>query len=181
MKTNKTLQIGVVGYAANDEYTKGGGPTTNNLKLAEEVGSLLAKQDAIVITGGKGGIMEYAAKGAKKNGGTTIGVVKGKQRFTSNSYTDIEVISGMEADGMDELTLVLMSDALIVIGGGAGTLQEIAIAYRNNKPIVVLKDTGGWADKVANTYLDERNRVKIEVADTPEDAVEKILKLVTNV
>ncbi|MHB8904052.1 MAG: SLOG cluster 4 domain-containing protein, partial [Patescibacteria group bacterium] len=76
----------------------------------------------------------------------------------------------------DELTLVLMCDALIVIGGGAGTLQEIAIAYRNNKPIIALDYLGGWGEKLAGKYLDERKRIFIKSAKTPAEAVSLVLK-----
>ena len=175
----KKLQIGVIGSAGREEYLKGKGGSSNQmLLLAEEVGSLLAKNNITVITGGKSGIMEAAAKGAKENDGITVGIIKGQKRFVSNIYTDIEVITGMETDGFDELMLVLMCDALIVIGGGAGTLEELVIAYRNNKPIVSLAGTGGWADKVAGKFLDERETVLIETATTPEDAVARAIGLV---
>jgi uncharacterized protein (TIGR00725 family) len=175
---NKKLQIGVIGSAGREEYLKGNGGSTDEMLLkAKEVGSLLAKKGAIVVTGGKSGIMEAAAKGAKENNGLAIGVIKGSKRFTSNAYTDIEVLTGMAADGFDELMLVLMCDALIVIGGGAGTLEELAIAYRNNKPIVGLKNSGGWSDKVIGTFLDERETVLVETAEQPEEAVEKAIEL----
>jgi uncharacterized protein (TIGR00725 family) len=70
-----------------------------------------------------------------------------------------------------------MSDALIVLGGGAGTLQEIAIAYRQGKPIITLGETGGWADKVRGCYLDTRKIVKIESELSPEGAVDRIIEL----
>jgi len=173
----RKLQIGVIGYAGKEEY-KGstGGASTKLLKLAEEVGQRLARAGATVVTGGKSGIMLAAAKGARAKNGTTVGVVKGPSRFTSNSYTDIEIISGMMADGLDELLLVLMCDALIVLGGGAGTMQELALAYRNNKPIVVIQGTGGWAERIGEEYLDERKRKKVLIASTAERAVELALK-----
>ncbi len=178
MKKNlKKLQIGVIGSAGLDDYMGAAGATGKMQKQAELVGSFLAKNGAIVVTGGKIGIMEYAAKGAKKYKGTTIGVVKGIKRFTSNKYTDVEVVSGMEADGFDEFLLVTMCDALIVIGGGAGTLEEIAIAYRNNKPIIVLEGSGGWGEKLKNSYLDERNRVKILTVKSAREAVFQAMKL----
>jgi uncharacterized protein (TIGR00725 family) len=176
-KIIKKLQIGVIGYAGTEEYVSGGGPTMSTLDIAEKIGKLLAENNAIVVTGGKSGIMETAAKGAKTANGITVGVVKGKNRFTSNPFIDVEVITGMEADGMDEVMLVQMCDGFIVLGGGAGTLQEITLAYRNNKPVVALKNTGGWADKLADQYLDERNRVKVESASSPEESVTKILSL----
>ena len=126
--------------------------------------------------GGKGGIMESAAIGAKKANGMTVGVIKGSQRFRSNNFTDVEIISGMAADGFDEFLLVNMCDVLITIGGGAGTLEEIVIAYRNKKPIIALKKTGGWADKTIPEYLDERETVKVCAVKSPEEAVEKAME-----
>ena len=171
LNNQKRSQIGVIGSAGKDDYGQTGGANDLMLTAAEKVGRLLAKADAIVVTGGKDGIMAAAAAGAKKEGGLTIGVVKGQDRFSANKYTDIEVLSGMSADGLDELILVLMCDALIVIGGGAGTLQEITIAYRNKKSIIALNNSGGWAAKLAGKYLDEREKICIKVAATPEEAV----------
>lgn len=173
----RKLQIAVIGSAARSEYGARGGASFAMEKVAEEVGFLLASRDATVVTGGKGGIMEAAARGAKKAGGMTVGIVKGNRRSVSNIYTDIEVLTGMEADGMDELFLVLMSDALIVLGGGAGTLQEIVIAYRNKKPIVVLEGMNGWGEKLAGKFVDERQSVRIVSAKTPQDAVKKACAL----
>ncbi|MDO8482476.1 MAG: TIGR00725 family protein, partial [bacterium] len=172
MKRRK-LQIAVVGSAARSEYRGRGGASSFMLKAAEKVGFLLAREGAVVVTGGKGGIMEAAARGAKKGGGVTVGVVKGKLRTISNRFTDIEVLTGMEADGLDELILVLMSDAVIVLGGGAGTLQEIALAYRNKKPIVVLDGMSGWGARLAGQFVDERQLVKLIKARTPEEAVRR--------
>ena len=181
MNKKKKLQIGVIGPAGPDLYPEGKAPDPRVYQVAEEVGCLLAQAGVTVVTGGKSGIMESAAKGAKSAGGITAGVVIGGKRFTSNPYTDVEILSGMAADGLDELLVVLMCDGLILLGGGAGTLEEIAIAYRNGKPIVAVADTGGWADKLGGTYLDEREKVKIEVETTPAKAVAKILELVKRV
>lgn len=173
----KKYQIGIIGSAGNDDYNGAQGASDNMMAEAEKIGRLLAENNAVVVTGGKSGIMEAGAKGAKKAGGQTVGVVKGIKRFTSNNFTDIEVISGMEADGFDELLLVNMCDALIVIGGGAGTLEEITIAYRNKKPIIALTTQSGWAKELAGKFLDNRNTVKIEMADSAEEAVNKTLQL----
>ena len=68
-----------------------------------------------------------------------------------------------------------MCDGVILLGGGAGTLEEITIAYRQEKPIVALTGTGGWADRLAGTYLDERERILIESVGTPDEAVTKLM------
>lgn len=173
----KKYQIGIIGSAGNDDYNGHNGASENMMAEAEKIGRLLAENNVIVVTGGKGGIMESGAKGAKRAGGQTVGVIKGTKRFTSNNFTDIEVISGMEANGFDEFLLVNMCDALIVVGGGAGTLEEITIAYRNKKPIIALTTQAGWAKKLAGKFLDNRNTIKIETADDAEEAVKKTLEL----
>lgn len=172
----RKMQIGVVGYAGAEEYPIDKAPKQSVYEDAEQVGYLLARGGAVVVTGGKGGVMESAVRGARKAGGITVGVIKGTQRFQSNSCTDVEVLSGMTADGFDELLLVTMCDALIMVGGGAGTLEEAVIAYRNNKPVIALEGTGGWADRVRGTYLDEREMITIESAASPEKAVEMALE-----
>ncbi|MBU6323521.1 LOG family protein [Patescibacteria group bacterium] len=176
MKTKKKSQIAVIGSAGKSDYKKRGAASARMEALAEAVGAGLAQAGAIVVTGGKDGIMEAAAKGAKDAGGCTVGVVKGPARGTSNRFTDVEVVSGMEASGMDELLIAFMSDALIAIGGGAGTLQEIAIAYRNAKPVVVLDTADGWGKRVP-AYLDLRRTVRIRRAKTPSEAVRLALRL----
>lgn len=183
MKTGQTpqnpkrLQIGVIGYAGIEEYPKAKAPKPDLYVAAEQVGFLLGQNGVIVITGGKSGVMEAAACGAKRANGTTVGVIKGVQRFDSNKFIDVEVLTGMEANGFDEFLLVNMADALIVLGGGAGTLEEIAIAYRNQKPIIALSQTGGWADQVSLGFLDERETVKVKIANTPAVAVKQAIKL----
>ncbi|MEI6528582.1 MAG: TIGR00725 family protein [bacterium] len=176
MKNNKKLQIGVVGYAGPSEYPVGAIKNKGIYKIAEKVGFLLARNGAIVVTGGKGGVMESAAYGARKAKGLTVGVIKGKERYASNKFTDVEILSGMVSDGFDEFLLVNMCDAIIVIGGGAGTLEEITIAYRNKKPIIVLKNTGGWADNVCGIDLDQRKTINVQVVSTPEEAVNLAIK-----
>lgn len=172
----KKLQIGVIGYAGQEEYPDSSIPYSRLKKEAYKVGKLLAQKGVIVITGGKGGIMEVAAKGVREGGGVTVGVMKGNERGVSNDFIDIEVITGMTTGG-SEFIQPLMCDALIVIGGGAGTLQEITMAYRNKKPIVVLSGSKGWADKVRNYFLDERKIEKIVFADTPQEVVTLAINL----
>lgn len=165
------------GSAGPEEYPKKGKPDPETFNIAYQLGKLVAENKAILITGGKGGIMESAAKGAKEAGGTTVGVVQGNQRFTSNSYTDVEVVSGMTATG-EETILILMCDGLIGVGGGAGTLQELSIAYRNQKPVVLVSSQSGWSKTLAGKYLDSRKKIKFKSAKTPEKAVKILFRLI---
>ena len=141
----------------------------------------MAKQGVVVVTGGKGGVMERSAKGAKKAGGLTVGVISGGKRFKSNKFTDVEILTGMDSKGLDEIFLVLMCDALITIGGGAGTLQEITVAYRNKKPVIILENSGGWSEKIQEEYLDERRTVQIKRAKSPEEAVKLAIKNINKI
>lgn len=171
---NKKLQIGVIGSAGWEEYPNKK-PNKNAFKAAYEIGKLIASKNAVLICGGKGGIMEEACRGAKENSGTTVGVVSGNQRNQTNKYVDVEVVSGA-INCSEEALIISMSDGIIAIGGGSGTLQEIAIAYRNKKPVVAIKDIPGWADNLGGTYLDDRRIIKISVAQSPQRAFKLLLQ-----
>ena len=176
--TSKKLQIGVIGPAGPEEYPKDKAPVQYIYDTAEEIGKKLAENNCIVVTGGKTGIMESASRGAKNAGGITVGMVTRDERFSSNDYTDVEITLGSEVIGMQEYLLPIMCDALIVLGGGSGTLIEIAAAYSNNRPIIALEKTGSWADLFGNKYIDDREKVKIELAKNADEAVSKTLELV---
>jgi hypothetical protein len=106
---------------------------------AEEVGALLAEAGAVVVTGGLGGVMEAACRGAKSRLGQTLGILPGDDRTAANGWVDIAV-----ATGLGELRnglVVRSADALIAIGGGAGTLSEVGFALKVGKPVVGL---GSW-------------------------------------
>lgn len=178
MKNSRKIQIGVMGSAADLNYSK------KLAKDAEEIGYWVAKNNAALVFGAEkdyDSLSTAACRGAKKGGGLTIGVTYGKGlNIYEKKNADIVIASGLERGGGRELTLVLSCDAIIAISGGSGTLTEIAIAYQANIPVVVIDKSGGWAEKLANEYLDSRKRIKIEVAKTPQEAVEVALKLSKN-
>ena len=72
--------------------------------------------------------------------------------------------------------IVRAADAIITIGGGVGTLSEITNAYMHKKPIIGLRGTGGWTDKLIDTYIDDRKYVKILGGDTPIEVVKMAIK-----
>lgn len=172
----RRLQIGIIGSAGVEEYP-GKKPDKRAFKIAYKLGTLVASANAILICGGKGGIMEEACKGAKEQDGTTVGVVSGTKRDQANTYVDVEIVSGI-VNNSEEALIVSMSDGIIAIGGGAGTLEELALAYRNKKPVIAIKGIRGWADTVADTYLDERELIKINSAKTAKEAMDKLLKII---
>ncbi|MFH1863708.1 MAG: TIGR00725 family protein [bacterium] len=171
----RKYQIGVMGSAADLKYNK------TFEKIAEEVGKAIAKSGNITIYGAEkdyDSLSTAAARGAKKAGGLTVGVTygKGKDIWDKNGNTDILICSGLERGGGREFVLVNSCDGIIVISGGSGTMTEMLIAYQLNIPIVVIKGTGGWADKMADKYFDNRKRIKAVAVNNPEEAVRKILK-----
>ncbi len=170
----KKLQIGIIGSAGVEEYPFSK-PSNKLYELAYEIGTLIAKNGSILICGGKGGIMEEACRGAKENGGITVGVIGGNNRGESNKYVDVEVVSGI-TNYAEEGLIISMSDGIIALGGGAGTLQELAMAYRSNKKVATIKNTKGWSMNLSNQFLDERNITKIKLCDSPKSAVSYILK-----
>lgn len=102
--------------------------------IARSVGQLIASQGAMLISGGLGGVMEAASRGAKEAGGLTIGILPSARRADANAYIDIIIPSGLgEARN---LLIVNSAQAVIAIGGGYGTLSEIAFALKSNTPLI---------------------------------------------
>jgi hypothetical protein len=103
-------------------------------RVAEEVGRRLAERGAIVLTGGLGGVMAAACRGARSAGGTTIGLLPGDQRSDANEWVEVAVATGL---GEARNALVARaSDAMIAVGGEFGTLSEIALALKLGRPVI---------------------------------------------
>lgn len=102
-------------------------------RTAEHVGRALARAQATLVCGGLGGVMEAACRGAKAEGGTTLGILPGEDRDDANPWVDVAVPTGL---GEARNALVVgAADALIAVGGEYGTLSEIALALRAGKPV----------------------------------------------
>lgn len=164
----RSFQIGVMGSAADLRYD------ATVQAVAEKVGELIAKCDGILVFGAEkdvDSLSTAACRGAKKAGGLTVGVTYGKDKDIWQKDADIIIPSGLERGGGRETVLVLSCDAVIAIGGGSGTLTEIAIAYQADIPTIGMKGLGGWSEKLADIYIDDRKRQKVIGVDTPEQAV----------
>ena len=103
---------------------------------AEEVGRLIAEGGALLVCGGLGGVMEAACRGARAAGGTTVGLLPGVDRSEANRHVAVAVPTGL-GEARNAL-VVRAADAVIAIGGGYGTLSEIALALRAGKPVIGL-------------------------------------------
>jgi uncharacterized protein (TIGR00725 family) len=122
------------------------------------VGRLLAERGAVLVCGGLGGTMEAACRGAKQAGGTTVGLLPGGSRSEANRFVDVAIPTGL-GEARNAL-VVRAADAVVAVGGGYGTLSEIALALRAGKRVVGL---GTWE-------IDG-----VVVADDPEAAVAEAL------
>ena len=158
---NKKKFIAVIG---------GGQSSKEEAKLAEEVGRELARQGAILVCGGLGGVMEAACKGASSQGGITIGILPGDSRQAANPYIQIPIVTGMGY--ARNITVVKSAQAVIAIGGNYGTLSEISHALQSGIPVIGL-----------NTWSLSRKGQQdnsIIPAQNPTEAVDKALELATD-
>ena len=112
-------------------------PQTPLHQVAFEVGRGIAERGAALICGGSTGVMEHAARGARAAGGLTIGLLPGDDPSAANAYIDVAIATGL-GQGRNP-ALVLSADGVIAIGGGYGTLSEIALALRSGRPAIGIR------------------------------------------
>lgn len=143
--------IGVIGGAVCDEQA---------YETAYEVGRLIAKNNFVLMCGGFGGVMEAASKGARSEGGLTIGILPSDNAEDANPYIDIPVVTGMGI--ARNVIIVRSSDAIIAVDGKYGTLSEIAYALQLDKKVFGI-DTWDISGVIQTS--------------SPEEAVEKIIKM----
>jgi uncharacterized protein (TIGR00725 family) len=158
---NKNTFIAVIG---------GGNCSPQVAALAEEVGREIARNGAILVCGGLGGVMEAACKGASSEGGLTIGILPGDNRQAANPYVQIPIVTGIGQ--ARNAAVVKSAQAVIAINGSYGTLSEIGHALQRGIPIIGLNtwslSIGGQVDG------------SIIPADNPKEAVNKAIWLIKN-
>lgn len=155
------------------------------LEKAEELGREIARQGMVLVTGATTGMPYWAAKGAKEVGGIVIGLSPAVSEVSHVKtyklpldYHDIIVYTGFEYSGRN-LLLTRSSDAVVVVCGRMGTLNEFTIAFEDNKPIGVLEGTGGIAEEIRDIVLKaKRGPGKIVYAKTPKDLLDKLKILI---
>ncbi|MFN3689376.1 MAG: TIGR00725 family protein [Fimbriimonadales bacterium] len=153
--------IGVIGSAIG---------TPKQLELARAVGRLVAARNAILVCGGMTGVMEAAAQGAQEAGGLTLGILPGANATESppNPFIEIPLFTGLRE--ARNYLIASVCEGLIAIGGGYGTLSEIALALRIGKPLVLLHS---W-----QFHIDDAPPA-VPTADTAEAAVERLWTMLT--
>ena len=147
----RKIYIGVIGAGDCSEEI---------YSIAGEVGFLIGENDWTLVCGGLGGVMEGAAKGCNRAGGTTIGILPGHQKNSANPFITIPIPTGLgEARN---ILVTRVSDVLVAIAGGYGTLSEIGFALKIEKPVIGLKTWPGIAG--------------IDYVETPLQAIEAVKK-----
>jgi len=125
--------------------------------IAQELGRLIAQEEIILVCGGLGGVMEAASRGAyevKGEDAKTIGILPGENPEEANQYINFPIPTGM---GEARNAIVAGADAVIAIGGGAGTLSEIALAWKKGKLLLAWRGSG-WSGQLADNVIDSRGR-----------------------
>jgi len=158
MLENKRELIAVIG---------GSQCSSQEAKLAEEVGRELARRGVTLVCGGLGGVMEAACRGASSEGGVTIGILPGENRQSANPYVQVSIVTGIGY--ARNVAVVKSAQAVIAIGGSYGTLSEIGHALQSGIPVISLNT---WS-LVKNGQQDN----SIIPAQNPADAVDKALNL----
>jgi hypothetical protein len=146
----KPLIIGVIGSDDHD-----GEPIADHaMSTAAEVGRLIAIAGAVLVSGGRGGIMLAVSRGAAMAGGIVIGLMPGLDRTEANPYVTIPICTGL--GGIRNHLTIRAADAVIMIAGSTGTLNEATIAYAK-KPLIVIEGTGGWADRLRDVLYEGKH------------------------
>lgn len=147
-------------------------PSPRLLAAAEVVGAGLARAGLRVATGGLEGVMEAAARGARAAAafeGCTIGILPGLAAGEANEHIEIVIPTGLNF--ARNVVLTALADVVVAIGGGAGTLSEIAMAWQHKKPIVALDLAEGWSTELAGRALDGRRADSVRRATSADEAV----------
>ncbi len=130
MRLKQKPRIGVIGGSSAE-------PTV--LESARNVGEAIARAGAILVCGGRGGVMEAACRGAKSAGGLTLGILPGDCAADANDWVDIPVVTGLgEARNV---LIARTSQAIVALPGGTGTLSEIAFSLNFGRRVIAI---GAW-------------------------------------
>jgi uncharacterized protein (TIGR00725 family) len=139
-----------------------------------ELGRLLADMGFTILNGGRGGFMEAVFKGARQSRnytfGQCIGILPGADAAEANAFCDIKIPTGI---GLARNAIVAnSSDIVIAVGGGSGTLSELAYAWQFQKTIICFAQFGGWAAELAGKQLDNRHQGEIAAMESLEELKE---------
>jgi uncharacterized protein (TIGR00725 family) len=166
------MNIGVIGYSGNPNEK----PICDLENIISKIAKIISDNNWVLFSGGRNGVMELISRETKKFGGKTIGILPWE--IDGNEYLDVSIKTGLDFS-MRSFVLVKSVDVVISVGGEIGTGIEILGAYANEKPVILIKGTGGWTDRIQKIlidgeYLDNRRLAKLYITDI--DELEILLK-----
>ncbi|HUW90085.1 MAG TPA: TIGR00725 family protein [Candidatus Nanopelagicaceae bacterium] len=143
-------------------------------EIAIELGRLLAINKYAVACGGLYGVMEAVCKGAKQEGGLTIGIIPYEDKSRANKF--IDVVIPVPFSQARNVVVVLSGDACVAVEGKAGTLSEMCFAWIYGKPIIALTgdEINGWSSKMAGKKIDDRRNDTIYGASSAQEVVDRL-------
>lgn len=154
----RKIVIGVMG--------PGEGATKRDRANAYQLGQFIATQGWVLLTGGRSsGVMEAASQGAKNAGGLTLGILGDRDSRSLSAAADIAIFTDM-GNARNNIN-VLSSDVVIACGMGLGTASEVALALKNNKPVILLTD-----NSESKAFFTQFGVSHLAIADTPDLAIQ---------
>jgi len=149
--------------------------------LARRVGAEICRTGCHLVCGGRGGVMEAACRGfveareAGEGDGVTVGVLPGDVPSEANPFVDVSLPTGI---GLARNAVVVRTaQALVAVGGGSGTLSEIALAWQFGRPVASVAGSGGWSERLAGETLDGKGPPPLPAPAEPEAAVGRLLAI----
>jgi uncharacterized protein (TIGR00725 family) len=155
---DKPFIVGVMG---------GGAASAKHAEAAYQLGRSIAAQGWILLNGGRNaGIMEASAKGASENGGITIGILPDDHPNQASEFIQISILTGM--GNARNCINVLSSHVVVACPGGAGTISEIALALKNDRPVILMNFN------LPDLFASYRQRGLLVSVETPQEVIERI-------
>lgn len=151
----EVLRRPIVGVIGPSKYTC----TKKVYDFGYDLGTMLARLNVHLVCGGKDGIMESVCAGfisIKRRKGLAIGIIPDDYYSGANPFCEIVIPSGMGI--ARNILIVNTANVLVAVGGGAGTLSELAFAWQKNKQVICCTMFDGWAKDLSNIQLDKRRK-----------------------
>lgn len=141
--------------------------------VAAALGEAAVTSGFRIVTGGLGGVMRAASRGARSSSryrsGDVIGVLPTYDASCANEFVDIPICTGLNHGR--NLVVVATADLVFVVGGRAGTLSEIALAWQLGKPVIAVGSGAGWGRRLAGEAIDDRREDRVHGPHDPLEAV----------
>lgn len=167
---NRRLVVAVVGDARLDR--------PEQVEVGRKLGAALVEAGFRIVTGGLGGMMEAVSYGARHSPawseGTVVAIIPSYRASDANPWCDVVIPTGMQI--ARNVLVVSSANVVVAVGGGCGTLSEIAVAWQLGRPIVAL-GSDGWSGRVAGTAIDDRHEGTVRACQSIEHVVAACIEL----